>query len=98
MSASPSLFQVPYGRYSPRDKSSFAYTTVSKRWPVIIANIVSTVSNDMHALHAAQDEASRAKVEEGKSIISKLGTIKHEMGKNAVLTYVPCYVEDPRTS
>lgn len=87
-SSSP-LFEVPVGRYSPKDKSSFAYTTVSKRWPVIIANIVSTVSNDMHALHAAQDEASRAKVEEGKTIISKLSTIKHEMGKNAVLSCVP---------
>lgn len=74
-------------RYSPADKDSFSYTTVVKRWPVIITNIVSTLSNELHKLSMQPGSTEGdEKIKEGKGIISKLSSLKHEMGKNAILT------------
>lgn len=64
------------------------YTTVVKRWPTIITQIISTVSNVNHSLHFDSSAASSSdiKLQEGKKIISELSALKHEMGKNSVLT------------
>ncbi|ORY24116.1 hypothetical protein BCR39DRAFT_547632 [Naematelia encephala] len=75
------FFKLPVERYSPKDKQSFSYTTVVKRWPVILTSIVSTLSNELHSLHGTND----AKISEGKAIIAKISALKHDMGRNAVL-------------
>ncbi|KAI5449589.1 Hairy/enhancer-of-split with YRPW motif protein 2 [Naganishia albida] len=81
---------LPVDQFSPKDKDSFAYTTVVKRWPTIITNIVSTLSNELHVLTlAAEDEPGNAereaKIEQGKAIIRDLSALKHDMGRNKVL-------------
>jgi hypothetical protein len=58
------------------------------RWPTIITNIVSTLSNEIHTLTLSSDDNS-AKIEEGKTIIRGLSALKHDMGRNKVLAYVP---------
>ena len=56
------------------------------RWPVILTNIVSTLSNELHSLSMQDGSEERdEKVQEGKEIIAKLSALKHEMGKNGVL-------------
>jgi len=50
------------------------------RWPVIITNIVSAVSDVNHTLPAGDP-----KLVEGKAIITELSGLKHAMGRNKVL-------------
>ncbi|GHJ89415.1 hypothetical protein NliqN6_5817 [Naganishia liquefaciens] len=69
---------------------SFAYTTVVRRWPTILTNIVSTLSNELHllTLHGPSDLSPQdveAKIEEGKGIVRALSELKHDMGRNKVL-------------
>lgn len=59
---------------------TFSYTTVVHRWPVILTNIVSAVSDVNHGL-AIEDP----KLAEGKALISELSGLKHAMGRNKVL-------------
>lgn len=51
-----------------------------RRWPVILTNIVSTVSDELHKL-----STDDPKLPEGKKIISQLSALKHGMGRNAIL-------------
>lgn len=51
-----------------------------RRWPVILTNIVSTITDEIHKL-GPEDP----KLPEGKKIISQLSALKHAMGRNAVL-------------
>ncbi|EIW68535.1 hypothetical protein TREMEDRAFT_44401 [Tremella mesenterica DSM 1558] len=80
------LFQPPYPRYSPQNKESFAYTTLIKRWPSILTNIISTLSNETHKLHSSHDVNSEEKLEEGKKMIEKLALLIYEMGHGGELT------------
>ncbi|WVQ83850.1 hypothetical protein IAT38_005994 [Cryptococcus sp. DSM 104549] len=82
----PQLFQLPYDRVSPKDKQSFAYTTLVKRWPVVLTNVVSAVSNVNHELHMSPTDTSEEKLAEGKAIIAKISQMKYDMGHNALLT------------
>ncbi|CAD6582132.1 MAG: hypothetical protein TREMPRED_003178 [Tremellales sp. Tagirdzhanova-0007] len=68
-----------------RTLSELSYPTVVKRWPVIITSIVSTVTNVNHSLHQSPTPETEAKLVEGKGIISKLSSLKYEMGRNFVL-------------
>ena len=73
----------------------FSYDTVVKRWPVILAGIIDVVSRVNHDLAVSLSDlpsengeaiAGRKKIEEGKKIIEKIGTIKNAMaGDNALL-------------
>ena len=66
-----------------------------KRWPVILAGIIDVVSSVNHDLTVSLSDlpseneealAGREKIEEGKKIIDKIGTIKNAMaGNNALL-------------
>lgn len=55
------------------------------RWPVILTNIISDLSNATHKLHSSSDPDAPAQLEEGKAIISKISALKSQMGKNAIL-------------
>ncbi|KAK4685763.1 damage-control phosphatase, subfamily III, partial [Tremellales sp. Uapishka_1] len=110
------LFHAPVERYSPKDKQSFSYvvlsldwlltlssyTTVTKRWPVILTNIVSSVVSVNHTLSTTPSHNSEEQLAEGKIIIAKLSALKHDMGRNTVLTpieddggsNVACYNEE----
>ncbi|KAG8996499.1 hypothetical protein FRB90_012723 [Tulasnella sp. 427] len=62
--------------YDPTFKESFSYTTVVKRWPVIITNLLDCVHQAVHDLSvnsttSATDELVKKKIEEGKGIIEK---------------------------
>ncbi|KAK6904241.1 hypothetical protein I203_107757 [Kwoniella mangroviensis CBS 8507] len=86
--SAPELFKLPYDRVSPKDKQSFAYTTLVKRWPVVLTNVVSAVSNVNHEISMQSDNSKEAeeKLEEGKRIISQISQMKYDMGHNAALT------------
>lgn len=71
--------QTPLLRRTRAD-DSFSYSTVVRRWPVILTNIVSTITDEIHSL-----KADDPKLPEGKNIISQLSGLKHAMGRNAVL-------------
>lgn len=56
---------------------------------MIITSIVSTVTNRLHTLStsgSADDSETKDSIKEGKEIVAKLSALKHEMGKNAVLS------------
>lgn len=57
-----------------------------KRWPTILTQIVSTLSNEIHGLTTS--DAPGDKIEEGKQIIRKISELKHDMGRNKVLAQV----------
>ncbi|OCF33986.1 hypothetical protein I317_05983 [Kwoniella heveanensis CBS 569] len=98
----PDLFQLPHHRYSPKNKESFAYVTLVKRWPVVLTNIVSAISNVNHELSMKSSPENDAKLEEGKKIISQISQMKYDLGHNAYLTPIPhdgdinvqCYNDD----
>ncbi|ADV22777.1 hypothetical protein I305_05301 [Cryptococcus gattii E566] len=98
----PQLFKLPYDRVSPKDKESFAYTTLVKRWPVVLTNVISAVSNANHEISMSSSADRDAKVAEGKKIISQISEMKYEMGHNALLSpieddgeiNVDCYNEE----
>ncbi|WVO22832.1 uncharacterized protein IAS62_004175 [Cryptococcus decagattii] len=98
----PQLFKLPYDRVSPKDKESFAYTTLVKRWPVVLTNVISAVSNANHEISMSSSADKDAKVVEGKKIISQISEMKYEMGHNALLSpieddgeiNVDCYNEE----
>jgi len=58
----------------------------SKRWPVILTNVISTIYNVNHKADSSSD--GEAKVEEGKQIIAKISALKSGMGKNAIMELV----------
>ncbi|WWD21880.1 hypothetical protein CI109_106368 [Kwoniella shandongensis] len=101
----PQLYKLPYGRVSPQDKESFAYKTLVKRWPVVLTNVVSTLSNANHQLSMSSSAGSaetEEKLTEGKAIIAKISEMKYEMSHNAILSPIPedgddnvsCYNEE----
>ncbi|KAJ9107195.1 hypothetical protein QFC19_002855 [Naganishia cerealis] len=79
-----STWNLPYEQFSPKDK---------ERWPTILTNIVSTLSNEIHSLTLSDGtlpsgeskEKNTAKIEEGKEIIRALSALKHDMGRNKAL-------------
>ena len=59
------------------------------RWPTILTQIVSTLSNEIHHVTTSKEsesEASKEKIEEGKEIIRSISELKHDMGRNKVLS------------
>nr|XP_019008982.1 uncharacterized protein I206_06670 [Kwoniella pini CBS 10737]OCF47763.1 hypothetical protein I206_06670 [Kwoniella pini CBS 10737] len=101
----PDVFKLPYDRCSPKEKQGFAYVSLVKRWPVVLTNIVSAVSNVNHQLHMNPDEYSEAKINEGKKIISQISQMKYDLGHNAILTPIEndgdinreCYNDELKT-
>ncbi|WWC87378.1 uncharacterized protein L201_002267 [Kwoniella dendrophila CBS 6074] len=101
----PDLFKLPYDRCSPKEKRGFAYVSLVKRWPVVLTNIVSAVSNVDHEIHMNPTETSEAKLAEGKKIISQISQMKYDMGHNAALTPIEndgdinreCYNDELKT-
>lgn len=88
------MFESPYPPCDPRDKSSFAYTTVVERWPVIITDLISHVHNQVHNLtmvanNGSTDRTIQLKIEEGKKIIAKANHLKYRMGRDQELEKIP---------
>jgi hypothetical protein len=54
-----------------------------------LTNVINTVSTVVHELHSSSGSDEKAKLEEGKAIISKISALKSGMSKNAVMEYVP---------
>ncbi|KAG8952353.1 hypothetical protein FRC04_004781 [Tulasnella sp. 424] len=80
--------------YDPTVKESFSYTTVVKRWPVIITNLIDCVYKANHELAVTSttsvtDELVKKKIEEGKAIIETASKLKYEMGRDKALTLSP---------
>ncbi|KAK1778673.1 hypothetical protein QBC45DRAFT_158926 [Copromyces sp. CBS 386.78] len=68
---------------STGDKTSFAYETARKRWPIIITQAI----DDVYRTTGQTDDA--AKREEGKKIINDLATLKYEVQHDRALTPIP---------
>ncbi|KAI6134374.1 DUF89 domain-containing protein [Pisolithus croceorrhizus] len=92
------MFEVPYPPYDPQDKSSFAYETVLRRWPVIITNLIDHVHRLIHDLtmesqalanSGSTDPAIQLKIEEGKGIIAKASHLKYRMARDQELEMIP---------
>ncbi|KAF8708024.1 hypothetical protein RHS03_03429, partial [Rhizoctonia solani] len=75
----------PHPPWDFKDKDSFAYATVVKRWPVIITNIIDTVYRAVDA----EGNSSPEKVAEGKALISQLSKLKYDMSHDRPLAEIP---------
>jgi len=68
------------------------YETVVKRWPVILTQIIDHLNRTNHELTLQinhEDEINvRQKIEEGKTIIQKIGTLKYKMGRDHAIECV----------
>lgn len=73
-------FEPKIATSSTGDKSSFAYETARKRWPIIITQAI----DDVYRTTGQTDDA--AKREEGKKIINDLATLKYEVQHDRALT------------
>ncbi|KAF3929697.1 hypothetical protein AA313_de0205356 [Arthrobotrys entomopaga] len=62
------------------DQTSFAYTSLYKRWPVIITQAIDAV---FRAIPGSSDEL---KTKEGRKIVEALSKLKYEVQHNRVLT------------
>ncbi|KAJ1300582.1 hypothetical protein OPQ81_002236 [Rhizoctonia solani] len=83
---SPNLApNYPYPSWDFTDKESFAYTTVVKRWPIIITNLIDTVYRAVDA----EGNANPEKVAEGKALISRLSKLKYDMSHDRPLEEIP---------
>jgi hypothetical protein len=66
--------------------SNPSYTTILKRWPVILTGIIDRIYRANHVLTLeakSGDPATNAvleKISEGKKIISRIGDLKYRMG------------------
>lgn len=80
------LYQLPVKRSSPQQKESFAYVTVSKRWPHILTGIISTLTASVDQLSLTATEHGAAKHNEGQDIVRKVQQLKDEMLADAVLS------------
>lgn len=69
--------------YLNSDKKSFAAESCLVRWPKILTGAIDDVHRTVMELDS---EKESEKIEEGKSIISSVTKLKHELGKNAKLT------------
>ncbi|OBZ75033.1 hypothetical protein A0H81_05296 [Grifola frondosa] len=88
------MYEAPYPPWDFTDKSSFAYETVVKRWPIILTSIIDNVYRYNHELSiSASDSGDPAVIEEriaeGKDIISKIGKLKYDMGRDRALEPIP---------
>jgi len=62
---------------------------VVKRWPVILVNIIDSVSQKNHSLWSEDPSAdAKEQVEEGKAIIATVSNLKHEMSRDRPLLSV----------
>ncbi|KZT54716.1 DUF89-domain-containing protein, partial [Calocera cornea HHB12733] len=70
-----------YPPYSPRDRSSFAYDTVSRRWPIILTQVIDAVYRASDAGEYARLEAEQ----EGTALIKQVGQLKYAISRNGVM-------------
>ncbi|CAE6351379.1 unnamed protein product [Rhizoctonia solani] len=75
----------PYPPWDFKEKDSFAYTTVVKRWPVIITNFIDTIYRAVDA----EGNNNPEKVAEGKALISRLSKLKYDMSHDRPLEEIP---------
>ncbi|KAG8908735.1 hypothetical protein FRB99_002973 [Tulasnella sp. 403] len=80
--------------YDPQDKQSFSYVTVTKRWPVIITNVIDCVHRTNHDLTMSSRDSVNGdiinrRIAEGKVIIEKASGLKYEMARDKPLLPVP---------
>lgn len=72
----------PVAKYNNSDALSFAYPSVRDRWPAIITQII----DDVHRTISELPSELNDRIPEGKTILSSLAALKHEMQHNRVLT------------
>ncbi|KAJ3042475.1 hypothetical protein HDV00_007246 [Rhizophlyctis rosea] len=69
--------------------SSFAYTTIKDRMPVILTKAIDTLTRHLHDLHLDEGAAAQSKkTEEAKECISTLSKLKYEMIRDRRVPYV----------
>ncbi|KAK9476450.1 hypothetical protein V1514DRAFT_354302 [Lipomyces japonicus] len=70
--SSSSPVPSPVGVYLTSDPTSFALTSATARWPVIITGVIDDI-------HRTALESEGEKVTEAKELIEKIGAVKHEI-------------------
>ncbi|EIM19627.1 DUF89-domain-containing protein [Wallemia mellicola] len=73
---------LPVPQTSPKDKNSFAFASVARRWPAIITNVIDAV----YQSNALDKSATADKLDDGKFIIQCLSKLRHEMGRDQPLS------------
>ncbi|CEL58568.1 UPF0364 protein [Rhizoctonia solani AG-1 IB] len=75
----------PYPPWDFKDKETFAYKTVVKRWPVIITNLIDTIYRAVDA----DGDSNPEKAAEGKALISRFSKLKYDMSHDRPLDEIP---------
>ncbi|KAF7304939.1 hypothetical protein MKEN_01208200 [Mycena kentingensis (nom. inval.)] len=88
----------PPAPYDPTDPNGFSYTTVVKRWPVIITGVIDRMHRLSHDLYLELNETADQspekslglkKIEEAKEIIAQISRLKYEMGRDHAMDPIP---------
>ncbi|EMD35051.1 hypothetical protein CERSUDRAFT_116552 [Gelatoporia subvermispora B] len=92
------MFEAPYPPYDPSDTASFSYTTVLKRWPIILTSVIDNIYRFNHDLDASIPSLESGsedlklieeRISEGKAIIEKISKLKYEMARDRALEPIP---------
>lgn len=75
-------FDPPVPKYNNGDKLSFAFPSVTDRWPAIVTQIIDDVHRTISDLPSEQQDRQP----EGKRILESLAALKYEMQHNRTLT------------
>lgn len=84
-----SAWLPPVEPCSPADKQSFAYKSVSQRWPTIITSAIDALYQASYALSYSSDrQLAEAKIQESKEIVERMSKLKHDMGRDRPLEQI----------
>ncbi|RKP26516.1 hypothetical protein SYNPS1DRAFT_14088 [Syncephalis pseudoplumigaleata] len=85
----PTPAAPPCPPLSGQHRNSFAFTTITKRLPVILAKAVDDLTRTSYALGrdsaTSSDDTVQAKREEAKQLLSQLGEIRYELQRDRKL-------------
>ncbi|KII83842.1 hypothetical protein PLICRDRAFT_58283 [Plicaturopsis crispa FD-325 SS-3] len=69
--------------YNLGDQTSFGYTTVTRRWPVILTTVIDVLYSTNHNIALANEGKGDGNValDEGKAMIERISRLKYRMGR-----------------
>lgn len=87
-----SAWEPPVAPWSAKTKNSFAFKSVSQRWPTIITSAIDALYQASYALsYSSERDLAEEKIQESKELVERLSKLKHDMGRDKVLEKI---VED----
>ena len=78
-----SAWEPSVAPWSATLKDSFAFKSVSQRWPTIITSAIDALYQASYALsYSSERNIAEEKIQESKELVEKLSKLKHDMGRD----------------